>query len=130
MKQFIKEIASELIKFFAPLIVVLFIIVNGAWLFSKSEAIRKDAIARVEQSGNVVVPNKKMTPTSGDETERVTIEVTRSDTGKYQSQVKEVVIEEKVPDEVKTAVDAFEKAGYTVEVNANGKITMPKKESK
>lgn len=109
MKQFIKEIASELIKFFAPLIVVLFIIVNGAWLFSKSEAIREDAIARVEQSGNVVVPNKKMTPTSGDETERVTIEVTRSDTGKYQSQVKEVVIEEKVPDEVKTAVDAFEK---------------------
>ena len=92
------------------------------------DRIRKLRNTRDLQLGKPSVPGKEVLITSGDETEKAMIEVTRSAPGNYHSEVKEVVVEKKVPGEVKAMAEALIKAGYAVEVNASGDITLKSKD--
>ncbi len=67
----------------------------------KQGYIQKFRGVRMRQADNAGTPDKKVLITSGDETEKAMIEVTRSAPGNYHSEVKEVVIEKKIPVKLK-----------------------------
>ena len=94
------------------------------------DRIRKLRNARDLQLGKPSVPGKEVLITSGDETERATVEVTRTAPGNYHSEVKEVVVEKKVPGEVKAIAEYLLNAGYEVEISANGNVLIRNKHSK
>ena len=92
--------------------------------------IQKLRTARVRRADNAGSPDKEIFITSGDETERATVEVTRTAPGNYHSEVKEVVIEKKNPGEVKAMAEYLLNAGYEVEISANGNVLIRNKHSK